>query len=306
MNILPKKSWHVRTKENIARVRRDEAKLAAEEKERQRRATLAEGEARNAALRTKWKSGAEETLKPEVSHQNSHVNFFEDLEAGKLVTDATNPEYEREKKEEKEKYEKQIGYLTYLGQDTVEATGNVSWYNKVPNRGSSESDTKQSTQKSKSLEDPLTDIRRYLGFDELKSFSKSKKLRKSNESCEPNSEDRERNGKQKKIKKKSKKEKCRHKSKKRTRRESSSSESETSAESADESQSNATVSTSKLEQLRAQRLKREREEQKRSEALLARIRGEPDPEANKLNEVPAVTQRYHSQYNPHIARQNKL
>ena len=36
-----------------------------------------------------------------------------------------NPEYEAEKKTEKEKFEKKIGLLTYLGQSASESHGNL-------------------------------------------------------------------------------------------------------------------------------------------------------------------------------------
>jgi hypothetical protein len=56
-----------------------------------------------------------------------HVNFFEDLESGE-TTAAVNKEHEAEKKREQEEYEKKVGYLTYLGQDSQELTGEKTWY----------------------------------------------------------------------------------------------------------------------------------------------------------------------------------
>nr|CAD7586840.1 unnamed protein product [Timema genevievae] len=327
MNILPKKRWHVRTKENIARVRKDEAQAAEEEKERQRRTFLAEQEARTKTLREKSRKRYQdeslevETLSTEIPvSNNKHVNLFEDIEDGTIVTNKTNAEFEKEQKEEKEKYEKQIGYLTYLGQDTVEVTGNVSWYNKVPNWATHDSDNAEVGSKSKVSADPLNIFKKFLPAQELKTKPKVKptslNLIQKNLKRRRNEEDQLLD-KNKRAKTRNKHKNCSSKqshknhSKKRKKRKCRRSSSSSSSESSDNSRnSDKEVFVEKpkvnLEHLRAERLRREREEQKRTEALLAKIRGEPPPESKetKPNHVPIVIQKYNSQFNPELARQN--
>uniref|UniRef100_A0A8C2YIL6 CBF1-interacting co-repressor CIR N-terminal domain-containing protein n=1 Tax=Chinchilla lanigera TaxID=34839 RepID=A0A8C2YIL6_CHILA len=104
MNILPKKSWHVRNKDNVARVRRDEAQAREEEKERERRVLLAEQEARTDFLR---KKARQRNAPPAVDAAEAGapgpgpVDLFRDLLVeGKGVTRG-NREYEEEKRQEK-------------------------------------------------------------------------------------------------------------------------------------------------------------------------------------------------------------
>ncbi|XP_017779891.1 PREDICTED: leukocyte receptor cluster member 1 homolog [Nicrophorus vespilloides] len=331
MNILPKKRWHVRTKDNIARVRRDEAKAAEEEKEKQDRIKLAEREARTQLLRAKARAnlpaasfipldlndttipaapttqtdGAETAAAP-----SGHVNFFQDLEEGTAEYKAVNKEHEKEKKEEQEKYEKQIGYLTYLGQDTNEALGKTSWYNELPNRKSIDANEAEVNLKHKQLYDPLEKMKKLLslpiskpvepkdGLDPgfLKSLMQQRPppvVSRKRERSE--SDEEEKVKKRKKHKKKHKKEKSKKKSKKR-KRERSSSREYTSEDEIEKKR--------KLEELRSQRLKREAEERRKSESLLAKLRGDKVPVEVETIPKSAVKQKYNSQFCPEIAKQN--
>ena len=85
MNILHHKSWHVRNKDNIQRVKRDEAKAAEEEKERLKRQSLAESEARLNILRTRSKTSGQEKEIQFV--QSEHINLFESAEQGVRYSD---------------------------------------------------------------------------------------------------------------------------------------------------------------------------------------------------------------------------
>ncbi|CAL7943366.1 unnamed protein product [Xylocopa violacea] len=295
MNILPKKRWHVRTKENIARVRRDEAKAAEEEKVKQERAQKAETEARINLLREKARSkydGRTEALKTETDVSSStwdHVNFFAELEQGKLDYNRPNEEHEKEKKEEKEKYEKQIGYLTYLGQDTNEATGKKNWYEELPDRLKDTEKDVEVQVKKKALADPIQDIRKYLsimGAGSTESILKIKpeSLKRKKDDSDDSDSDHKRSVKRHKHKKSKK-----HKKEKYRRRE----------------KDDVDKTNIDMQKLRAERLLREQSEKLRTEALLAKLRGDPIPTTTpETAPKPTIKQKYNSQFFPEIARQN--
>merc|ERR1711915_741873 len=77
--------------------------------------------------------------------------------------------HEDEKKKEQEEYEKKVGYLTYLGQDTEELTGEQVWWKKRPQDriAMSEKDKLKTAvhEKQKDFLDPLSDLRKYLKCD---------------------------------------------------------------------------------------------------------------------------------------------
>lgn len=315
MNILPKKRWHVRTKENIARVRRDEAKAAEEEKEKQRRIELAEQEARTAFLREQAKqrlqTDSEKLSQGETSsvvqyEGKKNINFFNELEDGKKDW-GINKEHEEEKKQEQEKYEKSIGLLTYLGQSTLDTKGEQPWYQKSHEKRlktETDDDKIEISTKTKSFLDPLKDVRRYLDMISPKDGDAEKrKNARSSLNVKPQS------GKHLKQKRNIKKEKHKkHKKKGKRKRKHNSSDSSGSNSSSSDSETIESTTKPKhtLEQLRAERLKREKEERAKAERLLAKLRGEQDSEQCSLQPVLDGQQGYNSQFNPHLAKKPKL
>ncbi|XP_053376245.1 leukocyte receptor cluster member 1 homolog isoform X2 [Mercenaria mercenaria] len=283
MNILPQKSWHVRTRKNIERVRRDEAKAAEEEKEKQRRIALAEQEARTDLLRKRAKTRHGEdqiehstdklpriddtasqtveqgTSKSEVQY-TGHINFFKDVEEGE-VKQGKNAEHEEEKKAEKEKWEKDIGLLTYLGQSAVESKEKAPWYLSGRKREKEPLDPVEKDRKLKASLDPLNQMKSYV--------HKTKHKHKH--------EDKERHHKHK-HKKKSKE------------KDSKKTEKHVSA-------------TKTIEQLRAERLNRERQERQKALDLISGGQGQK----TKVTEE-TVNERdrgYNSMFNPDLARKPK-
>ncbi|KAL3858272.1 hypothetical protein ACJMK2_012868 [Sinanodonta woodiana] len=279
MNILPKKSWHVRNKKNIERVRRDEEKAADEEKERQRKIALAEQEARTEFLRTQTKKRklecpveteglgdkaltATKTESSSIYTASGHINFFQEDEAG-IKMSGKNAENAAEKKAEKEKWEKDIGLLTYLGQSSVESQSKPPWYLDKKKKKLGEEDPAKSMlvinkdEKLKYALDPIHKMNSYL----------EKKLHKD--------KDKHKHKKQKHKK---------HKDSEREKEKEHSSTSKT------------------IEQLRAERLKREQSERER-ERMLRENGKVGESSAGHMEEIPERNRRYNSQFNPDFVRQ---
>lgn len=290
MNILPKKRWHVRTKENIARVRRDEAKAAEEERIKQERIQKAETEARINLLRYQARSTYDGRSKVDNSNTKlEHVNFFAELEDGKIDYNKPNTEHEKEKREEKEKYEKQIGYLTYLGQDTNEATGKKNWYEELPRRLLDTEKNVEVEAMKKASNDPIVDIKKYLNIMRSTSVEEPKMKTESAKRKYCNSDSSHSDQEIHKHKK--------HKDKKYKKHEEKNHKQLIKKETKNQSNIN-------IEKLRAERMLREQSEKLRTEALLAKVRGEPIPIVAPETPKPSIKQKYNSQFFPEIARQN--
>ena len=274
MNILPKKSWHVRKKENIEKVRKDEKEARDQEVEEERRRAMAEREARTGFLRRRARdaaaaaavdasnsvgsvgerssisSGKQVALRPEEPPE--HFNLFTTADAR-----MENADNRAEKKAETEKAERKLGVLTYLGESSVELrgkNGDKPWYFSLPEQhrlrsGGNDASAAAAASAGKDLKrkerlDPL---------NELNEFVKRSKKDRGDEKK-----------KKKHKKKKEKKEKTKRKS---------------------------------IEELRAERLEREKRAKVRRNNLL-------NPQQAAVAE-PVADERergYNNQFNPHLTR----
>ncbi|KAH8417365.1 hypothetical protein KR222_009763, partial [Zaprionus bogoriensis] len=302
-------SWHVRTKDNIARVRRDEAAAQEEERKKQDKLELAESEARinflrrqsglpekttaAAAATATTAAGATSEAAAHSSGAERGVDLFADYRSH---VKQTNKDLEKEKKEEQEKYEKQIGYLTYLGQDTNEALKVRSWYEVAPKRSRPDDpdldrNPTESHLKQKLSQDPLTLINALIPREKLPVAATVKRREPTPEPATVPAARTKRHKSEKKHHKKHKKHKRKHAKAEKLSKELA-----------------ADAKRDKLDRLRKERLQREAAEQRRQQLLFAPKESAalPASAASTPAATPRIVQKYNSQFNPEIAKQNMM
>ncbi|MBW04927.1 Leukocyte receptor cluster member 1, partial [Eschrichtius robustus] len=108
--------------------------------------------------------------------------FRELLEEGKGVSRG-NKEYEEETRREKERQEKALGILTYLGQSAAEAQTQLPWYQLPPRRGGPPSGPGPD-EKIKNRLDPLWEMQKHLGKKRKHSGDNGSHSRKEKEGPE--------------------------------------------------------------------------------------------------------------------------
>lgn len=289
MNILPKKRWHVRTKENIARVRRDEAEAAEKDRQERLRIENADREARLNVLKQKSKQKLLEC--GIVDNQSSisnlkHINLFEDLDH---AVRTTNKEHDKETKEKKEEYEKKIGYLTYLGQDTNEALKKKNWYEVLPeSRFLNTTEIKDTYEKLVLRDDDgkpkVKDIDIKNGEINWKSKQSLDPVNKFKKYCN-NKVETKSNSITKSVDDYSRVISV-HKHKKRDK------------------ETKKLEKLKNLQKLREARIKREEEEKRKTDMFLCGFNKSPvKPDDQNVSKIKA---KYNSQFNPELARQNYM
>ncbi|OZJ03887.1 hypothetical protein BZG36_03944 [Bifiguratus adelaidae] len=317
-NILQHKSWHVYNRENIERVKRDEAKAKEEEEAKLERVRIAassgygtrhDREARIQLLRERAKQrslaagvdsaalgdSAESIQQVALSTASEppivleHINFWKDFEDNVDTANKfkNNAEHEAEKKAEQEKWERQL--TMYL----VQAKAERPWYGQAGDATRAEDPQKRAKAERidryvKLREDPLTAVNTH--------FSRGSKPAKISEvpyddettsHKQTDSKDTKANSSSKLLIEAAEchrpyKPKHRHTSTERSHRKHKSLSSERPHKSHN---ANCDESSQKsIEQLRAERMAREQKERARSMQLL-----HGDQEEQKG---------YHAQFNP--------
>lgn len=226
-----------------------------------------------------------------------HIQLFENIGDESPEYKKDNEKYLADKKEEKEKYEKQVGYLTYLGKSADDTLGIKQWYDELPDRKYSKVEVNI---KSKATEDPLNVMQRYL--DKTKDSNKISIHKTKPEDLITIIESKIKSKKSSKHKYKKKKKRRDHSPKNRGElsTKSSSKRHRSCVDSESESEQN-TIKKKRLENLRKERLERERLERIRAEQLLKKE--EDLPIIDNIS-TTSFKQKYNSQYNPTVAKQN--